>query len=357
MSALEKAGLALGQLNGIGRLLPNPHILVYPYLRREAVLSSRIEGTQATLSDVLFREASERSERGADVQEVLNYVAATEHGLRRLQDLPLCLNLIREVHERLLSGPVRGRHRAPGEFRRNQIHIGPAESEIDQATYVPPPVNEMLECLDAWERYVHADDGIPPLIRCAQLHYAFEAIHPFYDGNGRVGRVVIILYLIEQGLLAHPLLYLSAYFERDRDAYYDGLMSVSREGAWGQWFTYFLRGITEQASAAVADCERLLAMRRTYIDRLNSRHARPTTIRLVDHLFENPYVQTRSLSNRLNVSFAATQMAIDQLVEMGLLQEVTGQKRNRVYLAVEVLAAIEGTPPTQLQVPSQPDLG
>ena len=338
----EEARGALGELNGVGRILPNPNVLVFPYLHREALLSSMIEGTQATLSDVFFHEAKETSDPSVDVQEVLNYVAAMQLGLHDITTMPLCLNLLKRVHARILRGRVRGRHRAPGEFRRSQTFIGPPGAPIAAATYVPPPVNEMDACLDAWEKYLHANDELPPLLRCALLHYQFEAIHPFYDGNGRVGRIAIILYLMEQRLLERPLLYISAYFERNRREYYSALLAVSQEGDWDAWLTFFLRAVRAQATAASEDCQRLLNVRADITNGLTAIHARPTAFRIIDHLFVNPYVSTTVLARRLQLTFRAVQMAIDQLIEVGWLEEVTGNRRNRLYKAQRVLDAITG---------------
>jgi Fic family protein len=339
----EEARGALGELNGVGRILPNPQVLVYPYLHREALLSSRIEGTQATLSEVLLQEAKRTPDRTSDVQEVLNYVRAMQIALMRIQSgMPLCLNLLTSVHGHLMSQGVRGQNRGPGQFRRSQTFIGPPGVVISAATYVPPPVNEMEPCLDNWEKYLHADDELPALLRCAILHYQFEAIHPFLDGNGRVGRVAIILYLIEKGLLTHPLLYLSAYFEEHRRDYYRLLLGVSQEGDWNAWITFFLRGVKTQAQTASADCQQLLNIRELMIADLTANHARPTTFRVVDHLFVNPYVAATHLTAKMNLTFRAVQMALDQLVELGWLKEVTGNRRNRVYEAQRVLEAITG---------------
>jgi Fic family protein len=338
----EEARGALGELNGIGRILPNPNVLVYPYLHREALLSSMIEGTQATLSDVFFHEAKETPDPSVDVQEVLNYVAAMQLGLREIGAMPLCLNLLRKVHARILTRRVRVRNRAPGDFRRSQTFIGPPGAPITAAVYVPPPVNEMTACLDAWEKYLHADDELSPLLRCALLHYQFEAIHPFYDGNGRVGRIAIILYLMEQRLLERPLLYISAYFEKNRREYYSALLAVSQDGDWDAWLTFFLRAVHAQASAASEDCQRLLNVRADITNSLTAIHARPTAFRIIDHLFVNPYVSTTVLARRLKLTFRAVQMAVAQLIEVGWLEEVTGNRRNRLYKAQRVLDAITG---------------
>lgn len=340
--ALAEAERAVGALNGMGRLLPAPYLLIDPALHREAVMSSRIEGTQASVAEVLRREASIERPKD-DIQEVVDHVEAMRHGLERMKDLPLCLNLVCEMHGVLMPG-VRGENRAPGAFRRVQNHIGPPGTRVDAARYVPPPVDELARCLDNWERALHETTRLPTMVTCALIHYQFEAIHPFLDGNGRLGRLISILYLLAHGVLAYPLLNLSAYFESDRDAYYAGLLAVSTDGAWDAWVRYFLRAVTEGALAAVADCERLLTVRDELHQRLADERARPTTHRMIDPLFVNPYVTARGVVASLTVSQPAAQAAIRQLVEMGILREVTGGLRNRGYLADDVLAAIEGTP-------------
>ena len=238
-AALSRADLAIGRLAGEGRRFPNPHLFIRSFLRREAVLSSRIEGTRTSLGQLLAAEAgAPGGPDPADLREVGNYVAAMEYGLDRLETLPLSLRLIREMHERLMLG-VRGDMATPGEFRRSQNWIGPPGCGLNDATYVPPPPDAMAGCLDALERFLH-DEDLPPLVHAALAHAQFEAIHPFLDGNGRVGRLLIALLLAERGILPSPLLYLSAYFEATREEYYAHLLAVTEAGAWESWLTYFL---------------------------------------------------------------------------------------------------------------------
>ena len=208
VSRISKADLAVGTLSGLGETLPNPHLLIYPFIRREAVLSSRIEGTQSSLSDLLLFEATQVEKRG-DVKEVQNYVRAMEYGLKRLNELPLSLRFIRELHSILMEG-VRGEHATPGEFRQSQNWIGPAGATLNEATFVPPPVPEMSECLNQLENFLHSDTELPPLVQAAMVHYQFETIHPFLDGNGRIGRLLVTLLLCQRNVLSKPLLYLSA---------------------------------------------------------------------------------------------------------------------------------------------------
>jgi Fic family protein len=339
---LSDADRGLGNLAGVGQLLRNPHLLIAPYIRREAVLSSRIEGALTSLSDLLYFEAAEEEPpRAPDVQEVRNYVRAMEYGIERLEKLPLSLRLVREIHERLMQG-VRGQHAKPGEFRERQNWIGPPGCRLTEATFVPPPVPEMTEALGEWEKFLHEAKGIPPLIQCALMHYQFETIHPFLDGNGRVGRLLITFFLCERGDLPQPLLYLSAFFERYRDEYYARLLEVSRSGDWRGWVQFFLRGLAIQASDAVANSQRILALQQLYREQLQKRKASPTALAITDELFLNPYVSVTRLAKRLGVSFPTVQAAIDRLVEDGILREVTGRQRNRIYCAEELLRTIEG---------------
>src|SRR5206468_8157121 len=233
-AALSAADRAIGRLAGEGRRLPNPHLLIRPFVRREAVLSSRIEGTQATLGELLAAEAGAAVERSpADLREVGNYVVALEHGIGRLRTLLLSLRLVRELHEKLMHG-VRGESAIPGRFRRSQNWIGPPGSTLASATYVPPPPDQLMECLGPWETFLH-DESLPPLVHAALVHSQFEAIHPFLDGNGRVGRLLITLLFIARSVLPSPLLYLSAWFEATRPEYYSRLLGVTERGEWEEW--------------------------------------------------------------------------------------------------------------------------
>lgn len=342
---LSEADRALGQLAGVGRLLPNPHLLVAPYIRREAVLSSRIEGTQASLGDLFFFEAAPAEPpRTPDVREVYNYVRALEYGLVKLKDLPLSLRLVREIHARLMEG-VRGAHATPGEFRRTQNWIGPPGCTLEGATFVPPPVREMEEALGAWEKYLYSEPVEPPLVLCALMHYQFEAIHPFVDGNGRVGRLLITFFLCERGYLPQPLLYLSAFFERYRDEYYRRLLAVSQEGDWPGWIAFFLRGVSQQAADAVETAQRILDLQSAYRHRIQGRRSPGPTLRILDDLFVNPYVTITAAQRKCRVNFHTAQAAIDLLIEANILREVTGRQRNRIYCAEELLRTIEGEQP------------
>lgn len=335
---LSRADSALSELSGLGRQLLNPHLLIGPYVRREAVLSSRIEGTRASLSDLLLDEVAEEQEPvDADIQEVRNYVEALEFGLIRLRDLPLSLRLVRELHERLMRG-VRGERATPGEFRRSQNWIGPAGSSPATAPYVPPPPDRLMDCLSNWELFLHGRERFPELIQCALMHEQFEAIHPFLDGNGRVGRLLITLFFIERGRLSLPLLYLSAFFEAHRQDYYSALQRVRTDGDWPGWLHFFLTGVEETAREAFGQARRLMELH----DRLRrGLRQKPNALALLDELFVNPYINVSRAARLLKVSYPTARSAVARLQEEGLLEEVTGRAWGRIYLARPILEAIE----------------
>ena len=343
VSALVEAERHLGRLASLTDALPSPHILVRPFIRREAVLSSRIEGTRASLVDLYHYESAQLSffEDTSDVREVHNYVRALDYGLGRLQTLPVSLRLIREIHALLMEG-VRGEHLTPGEFRRSQNWIGPPGSAIEQATLVPPPVDEMHLALLALEEFIHASSDIPQLVRLGLIHYQLEAIHPFLDGNGRGGRLLLILLLIEWGLISQPLLYLSAFFEAHRLDYYDRLLAVSQRGEWESWLLFFLKGISSQSLDSISRIERLERIRTAYQERLRVERAARRLLQTMDVLFERPILSIRQLEAALGVPYRSAQRCVERLEELGILREVTGHARNRLYRADEILRAIEG---------------
>lgn len=342
VEALSNADRLLGQLAGLGHGILNHRLLFLPFLRREAVLSSRIEGTRATLSDLYAYEAAQLSlfEKPSDVGEVYNYVQALEYGLKRLSTLPVSLRLLVEIHAKLMRG-VRGEYQTPGEFRRSPNWIGPAGSNLNTAPYVPPAIEEMKEALDAFEKYLHADSTLPPLVRLGLIHYQFEAIHPFLDGNGRLGRLLLVLLLVNWQLLPAPLLYLSAYFEAHRSRYYELLMTVSREGNWETWLTFFLQGIATQSLDAIRRIEQLQRLRETYRAQLQTSRAGAKLLKALDTLFARPVTTVQQIAAELNVSPTTAGKYIVQLENEGILQEITGQSRNRVFLAKSILQAID----------------
>lgn len=336
--ALSRADAALSELSGLGRILPNPHLLIAPYLRREAVLSSRIEGTQASLADLLAEEAGQAPHAAPDdVREVRNYVIALEYGIARLPTLPLSLRLVRELHEKLMQG-VRGDKATPGEFRRRQNWIGPPGSDEASSSYVPPPPAEMKDALGAWETFLHRRDELPDLVQCALMHEQFEAIHPFLDGNGRVGRLLITLFLIERGRLSQPLLYLSEFIERHRQLYYEHLQRVRTHGDWPAWLHYFLEGVRWSALRAARQARELMDLRETMRRKLAGS---PKALALIDDLFVNPYINAARVKKLLGVSDPTARSAIAELEHAGYVRETTGRTWGRQYLAQGVLEAIE----------------
>lgn len=337
---LSEADHALGTLGGIGRILPNPHLLTQPFLNREAVLSSRIEGTEASATDLaLYHAAGSPESNESDVREVSNYVTALQFGLKRLDDLPLSLRFLREVHAKLMTG-VRGGDRNPGEFRHVQNWIGPAGSRIDNATYVPPPVQEMHSALDQFERYLHDRSPMPVLLRAALAHYHFEAIHPFLDGNGRVGRLLIAFMLHVEHVLDQPLLYLSAFFERHRREYYHRLIEVTMKGAWLEWIDFFLRGVTEQSNDAVRRTRELLDLSESYRRKIASARNAGVLSSLIDDLFASPATTISSVASKLGMSYPAAKKNVQKLVALHILKPRPGG-RGSIYVAEDVLKIVE----------------
>jgi len=342
-ATLSAADRAVGRLAGEGRRLPNPHLLIRPFVRREAVLSSRIEGTQATLGELLAAEAGAAVERSPeDLREVANYVAALEYGVERLAALPLSLRLVRELHERLMRG-VRGDAATPGELRRSQNWIGPVGCTLAAARFVPPPPEHLLGCLGAWEEFLQ-DDTLPPLVHAALAHSQFETIHPFLDGNGRVGRLLITLLLVAKGALPSPLLYLSAWFEATRPEYYARLSAVTERGEWEEWLGYFLTGVAGQAEDALARIRRiddLLSHWRGLLAKTPSRLPE----KAIELFAENPYWKVNRLAERLDVAFTTAQRVIDRLESVGIVALANeAKRRNRVYCAAALLAILEEPP-------------
>ena len=338
---LSEADRTLGALKSLGRLIPNPNLLVAPYVRKEAVMSSRIEGTVASLSDLFYYEASKETPKHADVLEVLNYVRAMNYGLSRLKGLPLSLRLVREIHLKLMEG-VRGDKMRPGEFRSTQNWIGPPGCSLTDATYVPPPVLEMNEVLSQWEKFLHTAGPLAPLIKCALMHYQFEAIHPFLDGNGRVGRLLITFYLYEKGCLEYPILYLSDFFERYRNEYYDLLLGVTQKGNWDAWLKYFIRGVAEQSKVAEETGHKILALQQKYYQQLQKETVSTPAFRLLDMLFLNPFVSLPGISDYLKITWPTAKTSVERLVKFGILKEVSGRKRSRIYCAKELLDILAG---------------
>lgn len=343
---LSEADRALGRLDGVATVLPNPDLFVSMYVREEAVLSSQIEGTQSTLEDVLqFEVDAKGREFPKDIQEVVNYVRAMNYGLEHLKTLPLSLRLIREIHGKLLEG-VRGSHRTPGEFRTSQNWIGPPGCTLNEATFIPPPVHEMHEALGNAEKFLH-DNSFPLLIQCGLAHAQFETIHPFLDGNGRVGRLLITFLLCQKQALARPLLYLSHYLKEHRGEYYNRLMAIRNDGDWEGWLKFFVRGVHQVSQEATDRARRILALREEHRRALSEKLAQeklvatPYDFLFLEYLFEQPIVTVRMVEQHLNCVFVTADKVVNRFVKLGLLKEITGFQRNRRFRYAPYLALFE----------------
>lgn len=339
---LSQADRCLGRLDGIASVLPNPNLFVAMYVRQEAVLSSQIEGTQSTLEDVIQFELGADGERlPQDVEEVVNYVRAMNHGLSRLGALPLSLRLIREIHADLMAG-VRGSHRSPGEFRVSQNWIGPAGSTLQTASFVPPPVPEMKEALGNLEHFLHDHESLPALLHAGIAHAQFETIHPFLDGNGRVGRLLITFLLSERAILQRPLLYLSHYLKAHRSEYYDRLSAVRNEGNWEGWLKFFLRGVYSVSQSATETARQILGLREHHRQLVSARLGNaPHAPRLLDYLYEQPIVNVRSVQRQLGCTYVTANKLVDQFATAGILHEITGARRNRLFRYTDYLTLFD----------------
>ena len=338
VNLLSQADRVIGRLDMVTEVLPNPDLFIGMYVRQEAVLSSQIEGTQSTLEDVLQYEIDASGEpQIADVQEVVNYVAAMNHGLARLPDLPLSLRLLKEIHEVLLR-KGRGAHSTPGEFRRSQNWVGPPGSTLMNATFVPPPVAEMMTALGDLEKFLHTND-LPVLIQAGLAHAQFETIHPFLDGNGRVGRLLITLLLCEKSVLKRPTLYLSHFFKLHRLEYYDRLTAIRQTGDWEGWLRFFLRGVIEVGTEAVETTRKILALRDGHLALLAEKMTGNSyAARGLDHLFASPMTTVRRMESHLSASYKTANKIIGEFENLGLLREIMGYKRNRVFAFEPYLA-------------------
>ncbi|MCR9279329.1 MAG: Fic family protein [Pseudomonadaceae bacterium] len=330
---LSRADRALGRLDGSILTLPDSDLFVLMYVRKEAVLSSQIEGTQSSLTDVLNAEAEVNDPNSPkDVSEVLNYVTAMNHGLTRLEEIPVSIRLIREIHGILLRD-VRGQHLEPGELRRSQNWIGPPVSSLNSASFVPPPPHEMELALSQWEKFLHARDDIPLLARIGLAHCQFETIHPFLDGNGRVGRLLITFLLCEKEVLAQPVLYLSHYFKRHRQEYYDSLQAVRDSDRWTHWLSFFLDGVAVVSNEAASTARNIVSLREA--DRLTIQNSFGRTaangLRVLEHLYSRPIISVKTIKELTSLSSQSAGSLMQRFVDEGLLTEITGQQRNRKF--------------------------
>jgi Fic family protein len=346
LGLLEQAGTELGRLDGIARVIPDPDFFVSMYVRREAVLSSQIEGTQSTLEDLLEREiGAGADDHRSDVLDIVNYVQAMNFGLERLQTLPVSLRLIREIHRELLKDG-RGSHAAPGEFRKTQNWIGPDGARIEQATFVPPPVPEMEEALGELESFLNEEGRYSTLIEVGLAHAQFETIHPFLDGNGRVGRLLNTFLLVQRGVLRRPLLYLSYYFKLHRTEYYDRLMAIRLKGDWEGWLRFFLQGVVQTAREATATAGSIFELRENHRAQIIESGLGDNALRLLSELFRRPLVTVNLAARILGTAYPTASRLVLGLEEMGILEEITGRKRSRIY-RYEPYVALFDDPPTE----------
>jgi len=338
---IGEANHKLGRLSGLGDRLPNPNLLIVPYLKREAVLSSKIEGTQVSLAELLLFEAKGEAvpqNESKGLAEVSNYVQAQDISLARVKrGKPIDVKMILDAHRILLSG-VRGQERSPGEVRQRQNWIGILGSKIERSRYVPPPYQLLPSLLMNLEGFIqHPTKGMNKLVQCAIMHYQFEAIHAFEDGNGRLGRLLITLFFCERGVLSQPLLYLSAYIDKHKGAYYDRLLNVSLRSEWNEWIEFFIEALTVQAEETIKNVQAFLALMERYESRLQRKNASMKAMKLEKELFRNPYLTNKSAVRILDVTPSTAQSAIVDLMKFGILKQVEGGKRDRVYGAAEIL--------------------
>ena len=343
VSLLSRADQALSRLDGRAADLPTPYLLIHPMLSREAVASSRIEGSTSNLAEVYQFQLSDIARDRDDAEEVANHVRAMQFGLERLQQLPMSLRLLREIHEVLLSG-VRGHDQRPGEFRTRQVIIAGSLPGIENARYVPPPPQEMMPALHALEEFLHSDPTMPLLAQLALIHYQFEAIHPFEDGNGRTGRILIALLLCERGYLTHPWLNVSDFLVAYREQYVDLLLGVSLRGEWDLWLKFFLMAISAAATDALERVEDLLQVRNLYRERVQSQRTAVSAFELIDQLFELPYMNVPRVQALLGISHTAAQRYIARLVEAEILTPVEERRRPQLYVAQGILDVIAEEP-------------
>ncbi len=329
--ALSSADRALARLDGATSILPNPDLFVYAFMRQEAVLSSQIEGTQASLEDILeFEAGADPIRRTDDLTDIVNYLDAMRWGLETLPKLPVSLRLIKGLHQRLLA-EGRGAERAPGHFRTSQNWIGPPECTIQQATFVPPPVAKMMEALGQWERFIHEAREVPPLIKCALAHAQFETIHPFWDGNGRLGRMIVTFLLCSEEILSRPILYLSLYLRQHRDAYYHLLQATRDDGNWEDWIIFFLRGVTATSKSALISARKITQLHDELRTRAPDISRSVKAVSLIDKLFFQPYVSINLVARLIDATYPTANALVQNFESSGILTSVRDVQRNRIY--------------------------
>jgi Fic family protein len=341
---LSQADMALARLDGMGYFLPNADLFIAMYVRKEALLSSQIEGTQASLENIFEYENGDKPENINDVAEVINYIRALNYGMDRLKTLPISLRLIKEIHGVLMQG-TRGGNKTPGEFRKTQNWIGPPGSTLKDARYIPPPPQEVVKTMGDLEQYIHKGRKLPVLIDCGLVHYQFESIHPFLDGNGRVGRLLITFYLYFREVLHRPLLYLSYYFKKNRQEYYDRLNMVRDKGDYEQWIAFFLKGVVETADSAVETARKILELQTKHRELLwKKKLSSPLAVGILERLFQKPYVSVNDVAKEFSISFQAASNLVSQLEGAGILHEITGKKRDKRFIYAAYISILsEGT--------------
>lgn len=338
INLLSKANRSIGILEGMSRQIPNIELFVSMYVRKEALLSSQIEGTQATLDDILDPNIEENTNQ--NVADVINYIKASQYTSARLSELPICNRLLKEIHE-ILMQDVRGGEKSPGEFRRSQNWIGPAGSTLKDARYIPPNPEDMVEAMSDLEKFINSEDELDPLIKSALVHYQFETIHPFLDGNGRIGRLLIALYLIEKKLLSHETLYISYFLKRNRIEYYDRLTEVRVKGNFEQWIKFFLLAVYESAQDAINTIERIIKLHDRNVEVVkNTGKASKTVMKVFNYLEGSPIIDIKKTSTALELSFNAVSNAVNKLVELGILRQTENVRRSRVFAYEEYLGIL-----------------
>ncbi len=344
LNILSKADMSLARLDGIGHVLPNVNLLIAMYVRKEALISSQIEGTQASLEDLFEFESGEKPKNINDVAEVVNYIKALNYGIERLGSFPMSLRLIKEIHSVLMKG-VRGGKKMPGEFKKSQNWIGPAGATLNEATFVPPPPHETEKAIGELEKYMHKKEKLPVLVDCALIHYQFETIHPFLDGNGRLGRLLITYYLYWKGVLTKPLLYLSYFFKKRRQEYYDRLSLVRENGDYEQWVSFFLTGVIEISDSAIDTSKRILELQSNHRNLLwKKKISSPLAVGILEKLFYVPYVSVHDVAREFSISFQAASTLVAQFETAGILKEITGRKRDKRYIYADYINILsEGT--------------
>ena len=338
---LSNADMSLARLDGLGHILPNASLFIAMYVKKEALLSSQIEGTQASLEDLFEFESGMKPENINDVAEVVNYVKALNYGMERLREFPMSLRLIKEIHAVLMEG-VRGGEKTPGEFKKTQNWIGPPGCILKDARFVPPPPHEAEASMGALELYLHQPPQLPVLVDCALIHYLFETIHPFLDGNGRLGRLLITFYLHWKGVMEKPLLYLSYYFRKYRQEYYDRLNMVRDNGDFEQWIAFFLKGVVVTSDSAVDAAKQIMDLQSRHRSLLwQKKISSPLAVGILEKLFYSPYISVNDIARDFSISYQAASTLISQLEGAAILKEITGRKRDKRYIYADYLQILE----------------